>query len=50
MKVAYHGEGHTSVGAFGIVLANMGKFDEAERYLRLSLDESPSEYHTEETN
>ncbi|CAF2531350.1 unnamed protein product [Rotaria sp. Silwood2] len=49
MKDDYHGEGQTSVGVFGIVLANMGKFDEAERFLCRSLDESLPDNETEET-
>jgi hypothetical protein len=50
MKDDYHGDGNTSVGVFGIVLANMGKFDEAERYLLRCFDESPPDHHTEQTN
>jgi hypothetical protein len=50
MKIDYHGDGNTSAGVYGIVLANMGKLDEAERYLRRSLDESPPDHHTEQTN
>ncbi|CAF3200840.1 unnamed protein product [Rotaria socialis] len=49
MKIDYLNEGHSSVGEFGIVLANMGKFDEAERYLLRLLDESPPDHHTKET-
>ncbi|CAF1297250.1 unnamed protein product [Rotaria sordida] len=50
MKNDYHGDGNTNAGVFGIVLSNMGKFDEAEKYLLRSLDESPPEHHTEDTN
>ncbi|CAF2156985.1 unnamed protein product [Rotaria magnacalcarata] len=49
MKIDYLNEGHSSVGEFRIVLANMGKFDEAERYLLRLLDESPSDHQTKET-
>ncbi|CAF1534970.1 unnamed protein product, partial [Didymodactylos carnosus] len=50
MKADYHDDGNTNAGVFGIVLANMGKFDKAESYLQRSLDESPPNHHTEETN
>ncbi|UJR29454.1 hypothetical protein I4U23_010666 [Adineta vaga] len=33
IKDDYHGNGHTNAGFYGIVLANMGRFDEAEKYL-----------------
>ena len=50
MKDDYNSDGHTNAGAFGIVLSNMGKFAEAEKYLRRSLDQPPPKHHTEETN
>jgi hypothetical protein len=50
MKIDYHGDGYTNAGVYGIVLANMGKFDDADRYLHRSLDESPPDHHTEQTN
>jgi hypothetical protein len=50
MKSDYHGDGHTNATVYGIVLANMGKFDDSERYLQRSLDESPPGHNTEQTN
>jgi hypothetical protein len=47
MKIDHHGNGNTSAGVFGIVLGNMGKFDDAERYLRRSLNETAPDHHTE---
>ncbi len=50
MKFDYHGDGHTNAAVHGIVLANMGKFDDGERYLQRSLDQSPPDHNTEQTN
>lgn len=49
-KNEYHGDGNTNAGVYGIVLANMGKYDDAERYLNRSLDEPNPSHHTEQTN
>jgi hypothetical protein len=42
MKIDYLGEGNTHAGVFGTVLANMGKFDQAEKYMQHELNESSS--------
>jgi hypothetical protein len=49
MKIDYHGKGYTNAGVYGIVLAKMGKFDEAEKYMQHELNEPSSNRHTEKT-
>ncbi len=47
MKIDYHGKGCTNAGVYGIVLGKMGKYDEAEKYIRRELDDPTCDGHTE---